>query len=147
MTPLTRWYPFKPLGRFDALPEIDDIFRNFGLRPVRREADEPLAMRLSVTDKDAAYEVAVDLPGVDKDKIDVSIDDNQVSIQADVEREIHKGAGAELYSERYSGRAVRSFSLPQAVDPATAKAKYENGVLTLTLPKKPNGRSQKIAVQ
>ena len=146
MTTLTRWNPFRQLARLDPLSDVEDVFRGLGLRALSRDVDSPLEMRMDVTEQDGAFQAVVDLPGVDKDKIDVSIDRNQVTIKAEVARETRKQEGKEILTERYSGSSFRSFSLPQEIDEAKAQAKYENGVLTLTLPKKPNGRNHRVTV-
>lgn len=146
MNVLTRWNPFRQHTRFDPTSAMDDLFRGLGLQMLSRDPEAPLEMRLDVREEDKAYRVSVDLPGVDKDKIEVLIDGNQVSIQADVERESRKEEGKEIHTERYFGRAFRSFTLPQDVDPDSAQASYEKGVLMLTLPKKPGGHSHRISV-
>lgn len=146
MTTLTRWNPFRQLARLDPLADVEDVVRGLGLRMLSRDVDSPLEMRMDVTEQEATYQAVVDLPGVDKDKIEVSIDRNQVSIKAEVDRQTRKQEGKEIHSERYCGSAFRSFTLPQEIEEAKAQAKYENGVLTLTLPKKSNGRNHRVAV-
>ena len=88
-----------------------------------------------------------EIPGVDKNDIDVSIDGNQVSISAEVKRETSKKDDErDICTERYYGQVYRSFSLPGDVDSEKADARYENGLLTLTLPKKENGSARKLTV-
>ena len=147
MTALTRWNPFKQLARFDPATDLDDMFRGLGLRLLTRDAESPLDMRMDVREQDSNYRVTVDLPGVDKDKIEVSIDHNQVSIKADVERETRKEEGKQIHTERYCGSAFRAFTLPQDIDEAKAEAQYDKGVLTLMLPKKSNGSSRRLSVK
>jgi HSP20 family protein len=146
MTNITRWTPFRQLARLDSLSDVEDAVRGLGLRMLSRDVDSPLEMRMDITEKEGSYQTVVDLPGIDKDKIEVSIDRNQVSIKAEVDRQTRKLEGKEIHSERYCGSSFRSFTLPQEIDEAKAQAKYENGVLTLTLPKKSNGRNHRIAV-
>jgi len=72
---------------------------------------------------------------------------HQVAISAEVKRETkNKDSETELYSERYFGKVYRAFSLPADLESAKADARYDNGVLMLTLPKKANGSSRKITV-
>lgn len=110
---------------------------------------EPLQMRLDVSDKNDAYLVKADLPGVKKEDINVRIDGNVVQIDAEVKREKEtKGDGDKvLRSERYYGTISRTFSLTQDVDDAKVDARYADGVLTLELPKKASSAAKKIAVQ
>lgn len=149
MANLVHWNPFKPLGRFESrTPAFEDLFRDFGLRPRWQQELEAPEMRIDVAENDQAYTVKAEMPGVEKDAIDVSVDGNLVSITAEVRRESSKGKEDErdLYTERYFGQFYRSFSLPGEVDSNKAEAHYENGVLTLTLPKKANGSARKLAV-
>ena len=89
-----------------------------------------------------------DVPGVKKDDIKVSIEGNQVSIEAEAkqEREEKKGDTV-LRSERWYGRVCRSFALAHDVDEGKAEARYQDGVLELKLPKKANGSSKTVKVQ
>ena len=147
MTKLTHWNPFKTFGPADPIANFDDMFRGLGLRTVLRDADAPLEMRMDVTEDDKAYTVVIEIPGVAKDDIDISIDGNQVSVSAEVKRESTKESGKELHTERFTGTSFRSFTLPQDVNAAEASAQYENGTVHLTLPKKPNGQAKRIAIQ
>jgi HSP20 family protein len=137
MTMPTRWNPIGSLSRMDPFADFDDLFRGFSMRPsIAREYERTMDMRLDVNEDDREYVVNVDMPGVKKDDIDISVEGNQITVRAEVTREKSGGKGKELYNERYSGQAYRSFSLPSEIDSGTAKAVYDGGVLTLTLPKK-----------
>lgn len=147
MANLTHWNPFKSLSRFPGT-DIENYFRGFGPPSIwaNFETNAP-DIRVDINEDDKAYRVKAEIPGVDKNDIDVSVDGNQVSISAEVKRESKKKEGEkEVCSERYYGQVFRSFSLPTDVDGVKAEARYENGVLTMTLPKKSNGSSHKIAV-
>jgi HSP20 family protein len=103
--------------------------------------------RLDVSERDNAYEVRAELPGAKKDDISVDIDGSWVSITAKANTQGEKKEGEKLlYSERNHESYARSFELPQAVDSAKAVAKFENGVLTLTLPKKEGPRTTRLAI-
>ncbi|NCT97866.1 MAG: Hsp20/alpha crystallin family protein [Comamonadaceae bacterium] len=108
-----------------------------------------LKMRVDVTENDKAYEVKADIPGVKKDDINVRIDGNVVQIDAEARSEKEtKGNGDKvLRSERYQGTISRTFSLANDVDEAKVDARYADGVLTLTLPKKATAGARKIAIQ
>lgn len=146
MNQIARWNPFKATARFDPVATMDDFLRGVTGRSLLGDAGAP-DIRIEVNEDDKAYRVKAEIPGVDKKDVDVSIDGNQVSISAEVKRESKKKEGEkEVYSERYYGKAYRSFTLPGDLDSAKAEAHCEAGVLTLTLPKKQNGSSRKIAV-
>jgi len=148
MANITHWNPFKNLRRFDpAASPFDDLFRGFGVRPAWREMDMAPDVRIDVSEDDKAYHVKAEIPGVNKNDIEVSVEGNQVAISAEVKHEAtKKQEQKELYSERYFGKIYRSFSLPHDLDSGKADAHYENGVLMLTLPKKTNGGSKRIMI-
>ena len=79
---------------------------------------------------------------------DVDVDGSQVSIRAELKMDKEEKKGEKLiHSERYYGMASRSFSLPLEVDEKGVVAKYKDGVLDLTLPKKSGNGAQRIAIQ
>ncbi|HEX5698865.1 MAG TPA: Hsp20/alpha crystallin family protein [Rhodoferax sp.] len=127
---------------------FESVFRGF-LAPMRiiGNGDE-LDIKLDVVEKDDAFKVQADLPGVKKEDINVRIDGNRVHIDAEARREKDvKEKGKVVRSERYYGTVSRVFTLSQDVDDAKAVAKYENGVLTLDLPKKAGAAAKKLAIQ
>lgn len=147
MTSMTRWNPFKTLSRIEPTANFDDFFRGFGLRPQWQDMDLAPDVRINVSESDKAYRVEADIPGVDKNAIDVSIDGSQVTIGAEVKRETkEKDDSRDILTERYYGQVYRSFTLPTEVDSEKADAHYDNGVLTLTLPKKQNGSARKLTI-
>jgi HSP20 family protein len=137
MATLARFRPFE-----DAL---DDFFRGFLVRPARTEGATPF--RVDVSESDSEYVLRAELPGVRKDDIAVSIDGDTVAVTAEVRKgkEVKDGERT-LRSERYHGRLHRAFALEQPVDEAAAQAKYADGVLELTLPKKA-AQAKRITIQ
>jgi HSP20 family protein len=127
---------------------FEPLFKRF-LAPVRAEIDgDVLQIRIEVEEKDKAYVVRADMPGVKKEDINVRIDGNIVQIDAQSKQEKDvKEKGKLLRSERYYGTISRTFSLTQDVDEAKSVAKYEDGVLTLELPKKEATASKRLMVQ
>jgi HSP20 family protein len=103
---------------------------------------------MDVVETDAAYVVKAEIPGVTKNDIQVSIEDDVVTIGAEVRREKETKDGERvLRTERYSGSVYRAFTLPVEIDEAASTAKYENGVLELTLTKKPAAAGRKLTIQ
>jgi HSP20 family protein len=141
--------PFQELARFDPFRDFVSFFPM--PRDVRRMMPEVPAepsIKLDVTEDDKAYRVKAELPGVKKDDIEVEIDGNQVTLSAEVKREEEKKDGETvLHSERYYGRQYRSFTLAKDIDRAKAQAKFDNGVLELTLPKSEGNSSQRVKIQ
>jgi len=143
MANITRYDPFDL-----AFEPLDDIFRGF-FRPVRFEGvPQAMQIKLDVKENEKDYAVHAEIPGVKKEDIHVTIEGNQVSISAEVKKEKEEKEGAKVIrSERYFGKVYRSFSLGHDIDDAAAKAKYADGVLELTLPKKAGAAAKKLAIQ
>jgi len=145
MANLTRYDPFGDLTRFEPFRNFDDIFKGFMVRPVLNELEPEIKMDVSEDDK--AYTVRAEIPGVKKDDIKVAVEGNQVSISAEVKKEKEEKEGKKVIrSERYYGKVYRSFSLDHDVDQDAVKAKYSDGMLELTLPKKPGTAGKEIAI-
>ena len=104
-------------------------------------------IKIEVSEEDKNYKVKAEIPGVKKEDIQISVDGNVVAISAEVKKESEEKKGEKVIrSERYYGKVSRSFSLGEEVDQGGAQAKYADGVLTLTLPKKPGSASKQIAI-
>jgi HSP20 family protein len=147
MANITRYDPFN-LTRIDPFGDIDDLFKGFFVRPALLEGQPQMQIKMDVKEDDNAYTVHADIPGVKKENIHVSIEGNQVSISAEtkIEKEEKKGEKV-LRSERYVGKVARSFTLAHDVDESKSQAKYSDGVLELTLPKKAASSAKKLAIQ
>jgi HSP20 family protein len=139
MAYVTRYDPFGDL--------VDDIFRGFVARPVGFEVPAR-SMKVDVAEQNGDYRVVAELPGVKKEDIRVNIDGDQVSISAEtrVEKEAKDGERV-LHSERYVGKVSRAFRLADEIDESRASAKYSDGVLELTLPKKAAAAAKQLAIQ
>lgn len=146
MSNLTRFDPLNEIARIDPFLNVDDMFSRFMMRPIFRGAIEP-QIKMDVKETDGQYLVKAEIPGVNKDDIHVTIEGNLVSISAEVKQEKETKEGERVISsERSYGMASRSFSLGAEVDQANVKASYNNGVLELTLPKKPGTPSREISI-
>ena len=108
----------------------------------------PLAPRMNVIDTGAAYRIEAELPGVTREEIKISVDKKRVSVEAEsaVANETAEGEKA-LLTERTSRKYSRALTLASEVDDAEAVAKFENGVLSLTLPKKAADQPRQITIQ
>jgi len=123
-----------------------DFFRNM-LRPTRLDLEAEPEIRLDLKETEKAYLVHAEIPGVKKEDIEVSIDGNLVTIRAEIKREKEEKGETMLRTERYYGAMTRSFTLATDVDEKAAGAKYTDGVLELTLPKKAGSTSRRLQVQ
>lgn len=128
---------------------FDDLMKGFFVRPVRYPgSDVAVQIKMDVKEDDKAYVVHAEMPGVNKEDIHVNVEGNTVSIAAEVKKETEQKEGEKvIHSERYYGKVFRSFTLGQDVDEANAKAKFDNGVLELTLPKKASGAARRLSVE
>ena len=126
-------FELMPLTRAMMNPfyDIDKMTRSFfGDAPVR-------AFRTDIQDEGNSYTLEAELPGFRKEDIQIEIDGDQLTIQArhSAENDEKDDHGNYLRRERYYGAYSRSFDISQ-IDGEGIRAKYENGVLTLTMPKK-----------
>lgn len=141
MANITRFTPFEDT--------FDDLFRGFFVRPLSFEGPVGAAQfRVDVSENDKAYTLRAEIPGVKKDDIAITIDGDTVAISAEVRQEKDvKNGDRVLRSERHYGKVYRAFTLGQAVDESAASAKYADGVLELTLPKKAAVQAKRITIQ
>jgi len=148
MNNITRYDPFNELARFDPFWDMDDVFNRFMMRPVLRGGMEiEPQIKMDVKESNGDYKIKAEIPGVKKDDIHVSIEGNRVSISAEVKKEKEVKEGEKVIrSERSYGMASRSFSLADEVDQSKVQAKYADGVLELTLPKKPGSSRKEISI-
>jgi HSP20 family protein len=133
------------LTRFDP---FEDLLHGFFVRPVEfNQAAEAPTVKVDVKEQDNRFTVHAELPGIKKEDIQIQIDGPVVSISAErkQEREVKEG-GRVLRSERYFGKVSRSFQLATDVDENTASAKFNDGVLELTLPKKTAASSKRLTI-
>ncbi len=128
---------------------FEDLFRGFFVRPVEFGAQgEAPQLRVEVKENPETYTVHAELPGVAKDDIHVHIDGPVVSISAERKENREQKEGERvLRSERYYGKVSRSFQLGQDIDEAQSVAKFVDGVLELTLPKKAEVQAKRLSIQ
>ena len=124
---------------FEDFPWMDD---NMDMKKTEKKLYGRRAARLMKTDikeQDNGYELVIDLPGFKKDEVSASLENGYLTISAAKgldEEDKDKKSGKYIRKERYSGACSRSFYVGDAVTQDDVKAKFENGVLTLEVPKK-----------
>lgn len=119
---------------FDRL--FDETFERF-FNGGEAEGNAMRSPSLDVSETERAYSVSLDLPGVTKDDVKITIDGRHVSVSAQTQRDETKKEGERvIYRERSTSSFARSFTLPEEVDQDNSQAKLDNGVLSLELPKK-----------
>jgi HSP20 family protein len=132
---------------------VDDVFNDFFQRaaalPTRGGDGATVARaRMDVVDKGDKFEIKLDLPGVSKDDINVSVEGPRVTLQAEGRKQSESKDGERvLHSERTFTSYARNFELPIEVTDEGAEANFENGVLTLTLPKRVAVTSKRLQIR
>ncbi len=141
---LSTWRPFDSLQR-----EIDRLFEDFGrnfgrlpfgrgvfdVEPFRRVGGSLATPAVDILDKGNAYEITADLPGLDEKSIDVQLVNGTLTIKGNKTEEKEEKKENYYLKERHFGSFQRSFTVPQDVETDKIHAKFEKGVLTVTLPK------------
>ncbi|MBD3218663.1 MAG: Hsp20 family protein [candidate division Zixibacteria bacterium] len=132
---LIRWRPTRNLE--SVQDEVNRVFESFFNAPMRRRGEDVGGWYpdVDIVESKDNIEVQVDLPGMEKDDIKVSVEDSVLTIKG--ERKVMKEEKEKNYHqiERTYGTFTRSFSLPTSVEGDKIKANYKNGVLKIDLPK------------
>jgi HSP20 family protein len=130
---------------------FDDVMRGGGVATGGQGSSESgvlLAPQMDVTETDKEVRIKAELPGVTDNDVQVSLDENVLTIRAEKRQERRDEREGVHFSERTFGTFQRSLRLPFQVNPDQVRARFENGVLTVTLPKaQPQERSRRIQVQ
>lgn len=95
-------------------------------------------MKTDIKETDKAYEMTIDLPGCNKDDIDVEIKDGYLTVSASMKSESSESDkdGTFIRKERFSGKSSRNFYVGDEIQEDDIKAKFDNGILNITVPKK-----------
>lgn len=143
LVPMTRNASAFPRGL--ELLFDDGLFDFFGdTRELTAGARSPL---LDVSESEHSYTVKLDMPGVNKDAVKITIDGRQVNVDAEQQQQSEKKDGERLlYRERSMSRFSRSFTLPDEVSQSDSKATMDDGVLTLTLAKRGRNAGSQLRV-
>ncbi len=154
MNGITRYTPLaSEITRLDPFMDLDDMFERMNrsfMRPLsllREGMELEPQIKMDVKEADGKYLINAEIPGVKKDDIHVTVDGNRVSISAEIKQEKEAKEGERVIRcERGYGMASRTFTLADEVDEGQIQAKYNNGVLELTLPKKPGSARREIPI-
>ncbi|RFC36221.1 MAG: heat shock protein Hsp20 [Candidatus Nitrotoga sp. LAW] len=134
---------FSSIARIDPFTNVDEWLKDFWARPLSVDTDISSMIKIDLTENDTSYTVRAEIPGMKKEDVKVQVDGNRVTISAETKQEKEeKEKERVICRELYQGSSYRSFTLGSDVDESKSQAKFENGVLELTLPKK-NGKTAK----
>lgn len=117
---------------------MSDPFDAFFGAPTHRSTVPPTMMRTDIKETDSAFELDIDLPGFSKEDVSVDLKDGYLSINAKTSKETENKdeKGTYVRKERFSGTCSRTFYVGEDIEENDVKAKFENGVLTIDVPKK-----------
>jgi HSP20 family protein len=142
MNELARMEPFKALDPFHS--SLFDVIPSF-FRPAQTAALQ--GPRMDVAEDETRYYLAVELPGIPKEAIQVSVYENSVSVGAEANSPQPQQQQNWLLRERSFGKISRNISLPEAVDDTSSEARYAEGMLYLTLQKKRASQVKRLTIQ
>ncbi len=145
MTLVRRWDPFREMAELRAT--MDRLLNETRNLPLLATEETIWMLPLDVSETEDAYIVKASIPGVNPDDIDITLTDNVLTIKAEIKEEKEIEEAKYHLRERRFGVFSRSITLPTAVEADKVEAVYENGVLTLTIPKAEEVKPRKIAVQ
>ncbi len=135
--------PFKEMQKM-----IDRIFDEFPYEwPTFASRMEGFMPAIDVFESDKGYELEVELPGMNRDEIEVSLNNRVLTIKGEKKNEhVEEKKGSKILERSY-GAFERSFTVPEDADSENISAKYENGVLKLTIPKRPESKTKKVKIE
>lgn len=134
--------------RRDVLDVFDDLFRSWALAPwalLGREAGG-FAPVVNVSETDKDYRVAVELAGLSKDDIEVSVHEGSLTISGEKKKEEKEERESYIRFERSYGSFTRTLPLPGAVNEDGIEARFKDGVLTVTLPKTEEAKGKRVQI-
>jgi len=145
MTQLTRRTPNHTLR--DLQREVDSIFDQFFGRGEDDETSAVWAPRTDLSETDEAFRIRLDVPGMKKEDITVNLQNNTLTVSGERSSERTEEGEEYVRVERAFGNFHRTFTLPDAVDQENVEASYEDGVLTINVPKTEASTRRQIEIQ
>lgn len=144
MRTITRWNPTR-----EALDLFNEFERLFDRSAYRESVDTPTTwgLALDVVEQEEGYVVKASVPGINPDDLNITLEDNVLTIQGEVKSEETADEGKYHLRERRYGSFGRTLRFPVAVNADTVEASYHNGVLSLTVPKAEEVKPKRIAIK
>jgi len=138
---LVRWRPMNDLDDMSRL--VDEVWR----RSLRPNGGTNWYPAIDVRENESEYKIVAELPGMSKDDVKLSVTDNIVTIRGEKKAQVEEKNENWHQVERTYGSFERSFTLGTSVDPSGVKARFESGVLTVSLPKSEEARPREIRIE
>ena len=147
MAGLTRWDPFREMMSMRSM--VDRMLEDSLLNPQDWQRETSWGLPLDVSENDDDYVVKASIPGVKPEDLDISFNNNTLTIKGETKSESEKaGEGTQWHMrERRFGSFSRTITLPSPVSSDQIEADYDAGVLTLRLPKAEEAKPKRISVQ
>lgn len=137
------YIPFREMQRM-----VDRLFDEFPYEwSTLAGGTKELIPAMDIFETDKGYEVEAEIPGIKREDIEVNINDRILTIKGEKKNERNEEKKGSKILERVYGTFERSFTLPEDADTNNVSAKYENGILKLTIPKRPESKSKKVKIE
>ena len=150
---IVKWHPYgiRPLRVFDDpfdrfFTGRNTLVRNFVRNTVSNSGPEAWSIPLDVVQNNDELVVTASVPGTTRDQIDVSVDDNVLTIRAEAKGSSLEESDGYLNRERRTGNYYRALRLPETVDYDKAESTFKDGVLTIKLPKLEANKARKLEI-
>jgi HSP20 family protein len=152
MRNLMRWNPRNEMEVNDPFRNLEDwmsdLWRSWPMPFQTTDTSQPLLRpAMDVVENESDYTVRIDLPGVSSDDVHVEIENDTLTVRGEIGDTIEKEDDRYHYRERRYGSFQRSIRLPNTLDSEKVDASFENGVLSITLPKLPQAQPKQIEVK
>jgi HSP20 family protein len=134
-------------GLFGLHREIDRLFNDFAQGMVPTDAAKSILPNIEISETDNAIEVTAEMPGLERKDVDISIEDDTLTIRGEKKVEENQKDKNVQHSERTYGVFMRVLQMPPGIDPSSVQATMANGVLKLTIPKPAKPEPKKIEVK
>lgn len=134
-------------GLFGLHREIDRLFNEFAQVATPNGGTQSLIPNIEISETDKAIEVSAEMPGLERKDVDISIEDDTLTIRGEKKIEEDNKDKNVQHSERSYGVFLRVLQLPPGIDPSSVQATMSNGVLKITIPKPAKPEPKKIEVK
>lgn len=143
MTEMTRWRPSTQLRTLQR--EVDQLFDSFFSS--RDEGTSAVwAPQMDMIETDDSYRIHMDVPGLSKENLEINFEDNRLSVRGTRTEEKREKGSNFVRAERAFGDFYRSFALPKSINEDEIEASYDNGVLTINVPKTEKSTTRQIEI-
>ena len=146
---VTAWHPVSDLASeiFDMQREIDHLFDRFRGGSVDNGYSNSLMPAVDIIERESDFYIKAELPGVQKEDVKISVQNDVLTIRGEKKQETEKKGENYHRVERTYGSFQRSFTLPASVHSGRIEASFDNGVLTINLPKAEEAKPKEIEVK